>query len=85
MVVTLYTGPHCHLCEQAEAVVLPLLSERGVVLNKDDINSDPALYERYRYTIPVISVTAGAETLEKGWPFSRGQVGRLFEQAAVSE
>ena len=85
MVVTLYTGPHCHLCEQAEAIVSPLLSERGVVLNKVDINSDPALYERFRYTIPVISVTVGSETLEKGWPFSRGQVGRLLAQAAVSE
>lgn len=82
--ITLYTGPHCHLCEQAEAILQPLLAECGVALRKVDINSDPLLYERLRYTIPVVSVPALPEPLEKGWPFSRGQLRRLLQQAGVS-
>lgn len=75
--LTLYTGPGCHLCEQAEAIVAPLAAARGLALVKTDISSDPVLYERYRTTIPVLEV-AGEE---KGWPFTAGQVARLLERA----
>lgn len=77
MVLTLYTGADCHLCEQAEAIVAPLAAARGLTLIKVDISSEPTLFERYRTTIPVLSVN----TEEKGWPFTAGQVARLLERA----
>jgi len=54
--VTLYTRPGCHLCEQAKAVIAPLLREFGATLREVNIDEDPALKERYEYDVPVIFV-----------------------------
>jgi hypothetical protein len=74
-ILTLYIGDHCHLCDQAKAVIYPLLTEFGWQLNEVNINSDPALKEQYGIRIPVVAVPDGEE---KGWPFTQGQVKRLM-------
>jgi len=52
--ITLYTRAGCHLCEEAQAEILPLLKEFGAALRVVDIDCDPTLAERYRNDIPVI-------------------------------
>jgi len=52
--VTLYSRPGCHLCEDAKAVMKPLLSEFGVKLREVNIDEDPEIAERYCWDIPVV-------------------------------
>jgi hypothetical protein len=73
-VVTLYAKAGCHLCDEARAYLedaLADLSQNSAApdalerldLRETDIRTDPALFERYRYRIPVITVD-GVERLE---------------------
>ncbi len=68
----------CHLCEQAEALVLPLMEQRGWVLQRFDIADDEVLMERYATRIPVLRNPRRA--LELGWPFDARQVLDLLER-----
>lgn len=63
MQVTLYTKAGCHLCDEARAHLEDLAADHPFTLDEVDIRTDPALFERYRYRIPVIAVD-GAERLE---------------------
>jgi len=74
-ILTLYTGPHCHLCDEAKALLYPLLHGAGWQLREVDISTDEQLQARYGTRIPVIVSPNGRE---KGWPFSPGQVRRLI-------
>jgi glutaredoxin len=62
--LTLYSKPGCHLCEQAKDKI-ERLRARGYDLTIDerDISADPALFERFRHTIPVVELPDG-RTLE---------------------
>ena len=74
--ITLYTGPNCHLCEQAKALLYPLLTERGMHLVEVNIQTDPELQKNYAIRIPVVVFANGEE---KGWPFTAAQIGRLLD------
>ena len=54
--VTLYSRPGCHLCEEAKAVIAPLLRDFGAVLHEVNIDEDAVLKERYGGDIPVIFI-----------------------------
>jgi glutaredoxin len=54
--VTMYTREGCHLCDEAKAVMAPLLSEYGAKLREVDIDDDPILFERYTDDVPVIFI-----------------------------
>ena len=56
--IILYTKPGCHLCDDAHELLLTLGEETGAKLRVEQVNilEDPALYARYRYGIPVITV-----------------------------
>ena len=56
--MTLYTRPGCHLCEEAKAVIAPLLRESGATLREVNVDEDPALKERYASDVPVIFIGA---------------------------
>ena len=59
-VVTLYTRPGCHLCDEAREVILSLReSDPSFELREIDIESDPALHARYLERIPVVEVDGG--------------------------
>ena len=70
-VFILYHTLGCHLCEDAEALLLPLQSMLNIRVDKVDIADDDALVERYGVSIPVLydAVTK----LELGWPFDVAQ------------
>jgi glutaredoxin len=54
--VTFYTKAGCHLCEDARDMLDELAAEIPYDLTELDIRSDMALFEQYRYRIPVIIV-----------------------------
>ncbi|HEX8881291.1 MAG TPA: glutaredoxin family protein [Candidatus Acidoferrum sp.] len=54
--VTLYSRPGCHLCEQAKAVIAPVLREFGAALHEVNIDEDVVLTARYGWDIPVIFI-----------------------------
>ena len=67
----LFTTLGCHLCELAEAEIMPLV-EHGLLVELVDIADSQALFEAYGLRIPVLRrVDTGAEL---GWPFDTGQV-----------
>jgi glutaredoxin len=54
--VTMYMREGCHICEEAKAVMTPLLAETGAKLHEVDIDDDPTLLERYSNDVPVIFI-----------------------------
>ena len=74
----LYGTPECHLCEDAAAILNGLARDEDLDWRRVDIREDPSLFERYRYTIPVIEV-AGGPTL--AWPTTRERVRRAIRAA----
>jgi len=61
--VTLYSKAGCQLCDEARTYLEELASTHEMVIDEIDIRRDDALFERYRYRIPVIMVD-GIERLE---------------------
>jgi glutaredoxin len=54
--VTLYTRPGCHLCEEAKASIEAMLAEFGATLREVNIDEDAVLRQRYGTDIPVIFI-----------------------------
>lgn len=54
--VTFYTKAGCHLCEDAHAMLDEIAAQTTYTLTEIDIRGDLALFERYRYRIPVIVI-----------------------------
>jgi glutaredoxin len=61
--VTLYTRPGCHLCEEAKAVIERVQADIPFELRELDIERDDALLRRYLERIPVVEIE-GVETFE---------------------
>ncbi|CAG8865474.1 hypothetical protein PS627_01390 [Pseudomonas fluorescens] len=61
----------CHLCEVAEALLMPFV-EHGLLVELVDIAESEAMYQRYSLAIPVLRRcdTGG----ELSWPFDAEQV-----------
>lgn len=67
----LFSTLGCHLCEVAEAVLMPFV-DRGLLVELVDIADSEALFERYGLVIPVLRrCDTGAEL---AWPFDADQV-----------
>lgn len=75
--ITLVTGSHCHLCEQAKAVLYPLIEARQIQLTERSVDEDQSLKDRYALRIPVLLLPDGRE---KGWPFTAAQIDRMLDQ-----
>jgi glutaredoxin len=54
--VVFYTKAGCHLCEQAREMLDDIAAQAAYELTEIDIRSDPAVFEEYRYRIPVIII-----------------------------
>lgn len=73
----LYTTSGCHLCEEAQALLGPVLayieqeSGRNICLRTQEISESTALVEAYGIRIPVIALEGEAQEL--GWPFDQAQ------------
>jgi glutaredoxin len=62
-VLTVYTAPGCHLCEDALAALGRLQAELDFVVDERDITSDESLHRAYFERIPVV-VFDGEELCE---------------------
>jgi glutaredoxin len=62
--VTFYTKAGCHLCEDARTILEDVAEEIDYTLTEIDIRSDMAVFEQFRYRIPVIIINQ--ETLLEG-------------------
>ena len=58
IVLTLYSRPGCHLCDEMKAVVQGVRSalRSPITFEEIDISTDPALEARYGLEIPVLLV-----------------------------
>jgi len=74
MTLLLYGTRHCHLCEQAEA----LLRAAGLTTEYIDIAEDNVLLEKYRIRIPVL--LRDDNGAELGWPFNAQALQRFIAQ-----
>src|SRR5271154_5652820 len=54
--VEIYSKPDCSLCETALAAVKAVQRRTGFDLVERDVREDPALFERWRYDIPVVCI-----------------------------
>jgi glutaredoxin len=55
-IVTIYTRPGCHLCDEAKATMLAAGCNAEFALEEINIDEDEELQERYRYDIPVVLI-----------------------------
>jgi len=54
--ITLYGRPDCHLCQNAREVISRVCEDLGEQFAEVDIDTDPALVERFADEIPVTYV-----------------------------
>ena len=54
--VTFYTKAGCHLCDVAREVLDEVATHVEYELTEIDIRTNPAVFETYRYRIPVILI-----------------------------
>ncbi|MEX2469374.1 MAG: glutaredoxin family protein [Pseudohongiellaceae bacterium] len=71
-----YTTAGCHLCEEAERLLIELVAQHPVTVEVIDIAADEGLAEEYGIRIPVVRHQESGR--EAGWPFSYGDLVRLL-------
>lgn len=54
--VTFFTKAGCHLCEEARDMLEDIAALTTYILTEIDIRSNPVIFEKYRYRIPVILI-----------------------------
>ena len=54
--VIVYTRLGCHLCDELKDVVLTAGCNELFTFEEINIDTDPILYERYKYDIPVVAI-----------------------------
>ncbi len=57
--VRLYTKPGCHLCVELVEMITSLPGADRIDIEQVDIEQDDMLFEKYRYTIPVLELPDG--------------------------
>jgi len=82
-----YTTLGCHLCEQAEVLILQSLDQTQYSFNKIDIlehtdeqgeqQSEDALFEQYGIRIPVLKRSDNQQELN--WPFDENHLQLFLE------
>ncbi|MDX6576434.1 MAG: hypothetical protein QOE96_2387 [Blastocatellia bacterium] len=78
--VILYTRPECSLCEEMKEVMSGSGCDGLYTLEELDIQSDPELFARYQYEIPVLFIN-GVEAFRHR---IRGDEFRVYVTALVN-
>lgn len=74
--LTLYSTSHCHLCEQAEALVEKMCLQNNVKFSIVEITVDAILLELYELKIPVLKRLDNGN--EISWPFTETDIATLI-------
>jgi len=75
--LVLYTTSHCHLCEQAEAMLAGLKNQYEINWQLQEISDDDDLTEKYGIRIPVITRMDNQDELN--WPFTENDIITLIK------
>lgn len=70
--VTLFSTSACHLCEEAETILL----QAGITFSKFEIFDEDKLFDKYGYRIPVLKRLDNGEELN--WPFDAASVNQFL-------
>lgn len=73
----LYSTEHCHLCEQAEQLLINLQHEYEIQWVTTEISDDDNLMDQYGIRIPVIKCLK--TEAELNWPFTRADILKLIQ------
>lgn len=76
MEIYFYSTPGCHLCEQAKAVLWPVLLQYQFRLAEVDIAMSDELIEKYGTRIPVVGAANRSDELN--WLFTSEQLDIFF-------
>ena len=77
--LTLLGKPGCHLCDEARAVVLEVLTDRpDVAFEERSILDDPVLLDRYVEEIPVVLIDDRVHTI---WRVDADRLRRALDDA----
>lgn len=74
----LFSTSHCHLCEQAEALLIKISAEIELDWKSAEITDDSNLYKLYEIKIPVLKRMDTSE--EICWPFNENAIRLLLKQ-----
>ncbi len=74
--LALYTTSHCHLCEQALALLISIKQEYPIEWLAIEISEDDKLIEKYGIRIPVLQRVDNQTELN--WPFSADDIAMLI-------
>lgn len=72
----LYTTSHCHLCEEAEALLVEVGEELSFNYNKIEISDNEDLLTTYGAKIPVLRNMSTQQEL--CWPFNKQSIYKLI-------
>ena len=61
--LTLYSRPRCHLCDEMKAQLAPIAARHRVAVREVNIDTDPALREKFNEEVPVLFL--GAKKIAK--------------------
>ena len=75
--LSLYSTSHCHLCEQAEAIIASVAQHLDIVCTVIEIADDPELLTLYEVKIPVLRRMD--TNTEICWPFSIDDIYRILK------
>jgi len=76
VIIAFYTGPNCHLCDDASDVLAATKQAAQLEITKFNIREDANLYHLYAVRIPVIKRLDTGEEL--GWPFDVEQAEKFL-------
>lgn len=76
IMLTLYTGEGCHLCDLARDILDEVLEGKAgsAAYKVVSITGNDTLMAAYGERIPLVKNGAGQE---KGWPFTAGQIRKM--------
>lgn len=84
MRVTVYTKPGCHLCEEVLVLVDKMTARYGIELTEVNIIEDMAVYEQYKYAIPVVEAV-DAHVGQLSAPISQADLAAYFDRARKAQ
>ncbi|MFT4807049.1 MAG: hypothetical protein ACI9LX_000365 [Paraglaciecola sp.] len=76
MVIILYTGQGCSLCDQAESLLEKVEKSAASIVKKVDVRASSDLYHLYGARIPVLYREDMQSELP--WPFDSFQLGEFL-------
>ncbi|MDP1595854.1 MAG: glutaredoxin family protein [Methylotenera sp.] len=81
--LNLYSTSHCHLCEQAESLLVTLSKQYDIRWMLVEITDDAELLENYGIKIPVLKRLSDQSEIE--WPFTLVDIECFIKAEPTSE